>query len=300
MMTDAPIYILGLNALSYFLAAQLSNKGERVILLGVPKEIKELNKNGVTVREERALQRQKHHFTTASAMEEMPKLLIITASNYKFKAATLLLSPGKLQEVPVLNFTFLAPADYLEKFLGTKITAAYFKGYLLDETSQISLLGRQAEILLSLAKESRLFADLKNLFKATTVELGADDGKSALSFWSYLVSNATVSLLSSAYKKSIYNLIKDKKERLLIEDCANELAELAALEDVKVDVNEVMKEIYNIPNNYLSPMQLEIAKRRANELQAYGGFMEHKNARHQFEMPMVAGLLKDIYNKILV
>lgn len=298
--TNAPIYILGLNGLSYFLAAQLLNKGEDVILLGTPKEIKDLQKNNITIREERLLQRKKHNFTAQFEITKQPKLLIITLGAQQIKSGLLLLNPDKLSNIPIMNFAFLNNPSYLEMLLGDSLIPSYFNGYIEEDGHQISLLGRQSDILLSPDNEHKYFDDIKNIFQDTSIEISSDQGQSKYSLWKNFVQNATISLLSSNYKKTIYNLIKDKNERLLIEDCVKELSELAALENITIDVNEIVKNIYNIPNNYKTPMQLEISKHCFSEFINICEFIARKNPHQKLKNPIISSLIKDINNKILV
>ena len=295
MSADLPIYILGHSPLSYFLAAKLKQAGQQIILLKTPKDIKRFGRYQMTFREERVLHKEKHQFATDFEINGNPKLLIITPDISSIKSSILLLNPQKLQKTTIMNFNHSGINKVIANLLSNQQINCYFNGYVSFDGNSTTLLGRSAEIRIASSISTDTYSLIQNIFEDTKINLSLSSESSNISFWRHFIINATISLLSCAHNKNIYNLIKDRKERLLIEDYVTELAMLAVADGADISINDIIKEIYNIPNAYKSIMQYEVEAGKFCELNDVSATILEKSKRHNIKMP----LSKEIINKIL-
>ena len=67
-----PVYLTGLNPLSLYLAAKFTAAGQRCIILNDSPACRELCASGLTVKEDRLLQRQKYSLESSFWIRETP------------------------------------------------------------------------------------------------------------------------------------------------------------------------------------------------------------------------------------
>ena len=78
-----------------------------------------------------------------------------------------------------------------------------------------------------------------------------------------------------------------------------EIAALAAAEKAAADVDALLKKLYNIPNNYVFPLQDDFHKNRPGELAGLSDIITETARRGGCRIPGLSRLLKQLYRRSL-
>ena len=270
-----PVYLTGLNPLSLYLAAKFTAAGQRCIILNDSPACRELCASGLTVKEDRLLQRQKYSLESSFWIREAPEMIVITSAAATLRSDLLHLSPSKIQNTPVVIFSVVEDYEFVKAFLKTPLIQGYFNGYLMQEKSLLTILGRQCSVELVLSVDNPFYTRVTGAFQQTVA-----------------------SLLSASAQKNIYNLTKDEQERNLIDKCLHELINLAAGEKIEVDYATLLKRIYNTPANYISPLQESLSRKQLGELGSLTSLLLQKAGNDDCKIPCLRGILKNIYTRL--
>ncbi len=296
-----PIYVVGNNALTCYLAAKLTDAGHNIIIISDKENNISLSTNGISLKEDSSLKLNKYRFNTSFWIKDEPKLIILSADAGQINPLLAALSKEKVGTTPVLCFTPLKDINYIEAMLGGNIFRAFFDGYLQQNEHQIFLYGRTPQIKIckniNWEKENP-FADILN-------NLGINicfETNIALNYWSFLAPYAVGSLLSSLHNKNIFDITKDKELRDQIPILLDEIAEIAAAEGLKLNTEELLKKLYAAPMSYRYPLQDEINSGGYGEANFLSSVLMNsaRSAKIRFMDSHINKILKQIYNLILV
>ena len=116
--------------------------------------------------------------------------------------------------------------------------------------------------------------------------------------WSKLVFLAPIALTTSAFDRTVGEVMADAKTRQQIEDCVREACAIAKAEGAKVDADAVLKLLKNAPFGFRSSMQKDLANDRALELDAIGGAVVRAAKRHGLSVPTTEALMTQITSRI--
>ncbi|MGA9352306.1 MAG: ketopantoate reductase family protein [Terriglobales bacterium] len=116
--------------------------------------------------------------------------------------------------------------------------------------------------------------------------------------WSKLVFLAPIALTTSAFDRTVGEVMADAKTRQQIEDCVREACAVAEAEGAKVDADAVLKLLKNAPFGFRSSMQKDLANDRALELDAIGGAVVRAAKRHGLSVPATEALMTQITERI--
>lgn len=297
LLSGNPVYILGQNPIGEILAASFIAAGQRAVILDTPARLREFGKKELIVKEDRLLQRRHYKIENAFCMNETPRLLIIAADSSTLKAALMTLSPRKLSNVPVLILSQNISDEVMADFLKVPYLKGYFYGYLADDKNQLSILGRHANLIISASEENELFQTIKEIFAPLDIKLAADEDDNS-NFWNYFIPHVCISLLSAAYGKNIYSFTKDEAGRRRIDKCLEELIEMAAMDNTGIEHSAMLKKIYNVPANYVAPLQHNVDRGRSGELNMISSVLLDKAGTDIKKFGTLRNMLREIYNKI--
>lgn len=295
-----PIYIIGANALAYYLGAKLTDAGHNIIILS-GKENTGISTNGITLKEDSTLQKNKYKFNTSFWIKEEPKLVIITSPAGKINSDLTAVSLKKIGTAPVICFTPLKDINYLEALVGNNLFAAYFDGYLHLDDQTLYLYGRTPLIKICQNRTWEKENPFPNLFSYTTLNISYETDEN-LCFWEYFSTFAICSLMSAVYNKTIFEITKDKTLREELTPLINEVEELAKSDEITLDKEQLLKKIYNTPMNYIYPLQEEINSGKHGEINLISSILVNasRKGKCKFQNTELNNLLKRIYNLILV
>ena len=74
-----PVYVIGDNALTCYLAAKLTDAGHDVIVIAGKENNLSFSTNGISLKEDSSLKLSRYKFNTSFWIKEEPKLVIIAA-----------------------------------------------------------------------------------------------------------------------------------------------------------------------------------------------------------------------------
>ena len=285
------VCIAGLSDLGLFLAYTLQKKGCDVTILDSPSRLSEFENADIIVKEPRLLQNQRCSFKYAFEMEREPDILII--ASLLRNTAVPLLTPSKLKNTLVLNFSFFFDSQNLKDILKTPVIDACFTAYLHRDKNHLSVLGADSLLYAGVDETDGRAFKIKSLFEDTKIKVSVSENQ-RLNFWRFFAPFIISNLLSAARGKNFYALYKNDEERKIIDLCAEETVALAAEENVRLEHAEILVSLYNIPSGYVSPLQNASSPKTADILSSLLG-SPGKNRRAQ--APTLYALLREIYNK---
>lgn len=296
-----PVYIVGNNALTCYLAAKLTDAGHNVIIISDKENNISLSTNGISLKEDSSLKLSRYKFNTSFWIKDEPKLILLTADAGQINPFLAALSKEKVGTTPVLCFTPLKDINYLEAMIGGNVFRAFFDGYLQQNDQQIFLFGRTPQIKIckniNWEKENPFADILDNLSLNISFETDV-----AMCYWEFFAPYAVGSLLSSLYNKNLFEITKDKALRDQIPALLNEIVEIAGAEGIKLNTDELIKKLYAAPANYRFPLQEEINSGGYGEAHLISSVLMNaaRSAKIRFMDSQINKILKQIYNLILV
>ena len=141
-----PVYVIGDNALTCYLAAKLTDAGHDVIVIAGKENNLSFSTNGISLKEDSSLKLSRYKFNTSFWIKEEPKLVIIAANAGHVNASLAAVAKDKIGAAPVLCFTPLKDVNYIEAMVGGNLFQAFFDGSLQQNGQQVFLYGRTPQV----------------------------------------------------------------------------------------------------------------------------------------------------------
>ena len=284
--TDA--YIAGISPLGFFIAHNLQKKGFNVTFLDSPTRISKFEGLDIIFKEQRLLQNQRVNFKYSFEMTDTPKFLFI--SDLFANTTIPLLTPSKVKNTLVINFSLENSPQELKEILKTPVIQSYFLGYLHQEKNHLSVLSSDNTMLVDIDETDAQAFKIKELFADSKITVLTSD-KKRTNFWKFFAPFIISNLLTSSRSKNFYSLCKNESERQNIDICINEIISLAADEKINLERSEILINLYNIPSGYTTLLQNNTSPHIIDVLSSLLGRDMHNKA------PFLYSLLREIYNK---
>ncbi len=246
---NLPIYILGQNPLSLYLAYKLSSCGENVIIITTPTNI-ENDLKEIIVKEEFNIKKHKFTYNLAPYTFTNAKLLIITSEIHKLKSELLLISPKNLATTPCVVFSDDRDINIVQNIIGKPIIQAWFNGWLNKEENQLNLLGKEAEIIF--LKNYNNIEDCLaalSIFNRTNITTSSSE-EYKQTYWEQISPKILGYMLTAQEQQNIAQICKDKEKRYYINQLAEELSSLANHHGAHLNAEEICKKLYSVPTHY--------------------------------------------------
>ena len=252
-----PVYIIGDNALTCYLAAKITDAGHNVIVIAGKGNNVSLSTNGISLKEDSSLKLSRYKFTTSFWIKEEPKLVIITADAGHINSSLAAVSKTKIGGAPVLCFTPLKDINYLEAVVGGNLFRAFFDGYLQMENQQVFLYGRAPQIKICKNINWEKENPFPELFSYTGLNISYETDTS-LCYWEFFAPYAVGSLLAALNNKNLFDITKDKQLRDQIPLLIAETAEIAAmLREIGSPLSPVEIDSFILDNCYARELEFE-------------------------------------------
>lgn len=296
-----PIYVIGNNALTCYLAAKLTDAGHNIIIMSDKENNNSLSTNGISLKEDSSLKLSKYKFNTSFWVKEEPKLVLLTADAGHINPFLAAISKEKINMAPVLCFTPLKDINYLEAMVGGNVFRAFFDGYLQQNDQQVFLYGRTPQIKICKNINWEKENPFTDIFNNIGINISFETDIS-LCYWEFFAPYAVGSLLSALHNKNIFDITKDKQLREQIPLLLTEISEISASEGIKLNCEELVKKLYAAPINYRYPLQEEIDTGGYGEATLISSVLMNaaRSAKIRFMDSQLNKTLKQIYNLILV
>lgn len=295
-----PVYIIGSDPLACFLGARLISVGYNVILLAGQSANIDLNTNNITIKEDHSLEKNKYKFNTSFWIKEEPQLVIITTPREKMKSAVTAISPHKINHTPVVCFTPLEDDGYIRAFLGAPLVKAYFHGWLTSKDKQISLLGRSPEITVASDPDipDITLTEVVKLFNHARIPATLAANSSA-AFWDYFSVNSAGALLTAYFDDALFNILKNKENRTIVNDACAEIASAATAENAPLNAETIIKKLHNIPSGYEFSLRSQINNHHPGNLDSLCTILNTPLRRHNLKAARLTAIMKKLYNLAL-
>jgi 2-dehydropantoate 2-reductase len=116
--------------------------------------------------------------------------------------------------------------------------------------------------------------------------------------WSKLVFLGPLALTTTAFDRTVGEVMADPKTRQQLEGSIREACAIGQAEGAKVDAEAVLKIVKNAPPGMRSSMQKDVEHDRAPELDAIGGAIVRAAKRHGLAAPITQELIAQIEARV--
>lgn len=222
-----PVYVIGDNALTCYLAAKLTDAGHDVIVIAGKENNLSFSTNGISLKEDSSLKLSRYKFNTSFWIKEEPKLVIIAADAGHVNASLAAVAKDKIGAAPVLCFTPLKDVNYIEAMVGGNLFRAFFDGYLQQNGQQVFLYGRTPQVKICKNVNWEKENPFPDIFAYTGLNIGYETD-TVRCYWEFFAPYAVGSLLSALNNKNLFDITKDKQLRDQIPRLIAETAAIAA------------------------------------------------------------------------
>lgn len=295
--TPQNICILGTSSVALFIAEQLQNTGHQIKILCPPSEVDEYNSTDFVFKDNRHLKTKRSQFKCCFEQPASPDFLLIASKPQKLRSDLLLLSPTNLQNTTIINLTPSAPENFVSEALNLASVNAYFFGWLHQSQNHISLLSASPFINFTLSAHSEQFQNIQNLFDETEIETKSNVS-AAHNFWQWLAPHAIIFLISEASDKSFYYCAQKPEYRQIIENCLPEIIALASSDNANLEKSDILRTLYSVPENYLSPFHSPVKTTQALLLERTTNMLFRSTSFNNKHFPIIKNLITQIINKL--
>lgn len=112
--------------------------------------------------------------------------------------------------------------------------------------------------------------------------------------WSKLVFLAPLALTTSAFDRTVSDIVAEPETWLQLQACVREACAAGQAKGAKVEADAVLNAIRSLPPGMRSSMQKDVARRRVPELDAIGGPIVRAAKQHSLKAPVTEGLMAQI------
>jgi 2-dehydropantoate 2-reductase len=112
--------------------------------------------------------------------------------------------------------------------------------------------------------------------------------------WSKLVFLAPMALTTSAFDRTVSDIVADPETWRQLQACVREACAAGQAEGAKVEPNAILNAIKSLPPGMRSSMQKDVEKGRAPELDAIGGPILRAAKQHSLSASVTEGLMEQI------
>lgn len=289
-----PVYIIGDTPLACFLSAKLSLAGENIYRLGAGtsnpseiytlKDISEKNKHSVRL-------------PAGKVMHTPARMVILCLSPEQQKSGLCTFSTAKAEQCPVLSFCRMSPKD-ISKILRCPVIPAYFDGWLtMPISSEIDYKGAVKGITLSLDENHPLFDDIRQILAKTYLNIHYDSDDTQ-NFWEYFLPETTAALFSLQTHAPFKDISKKTPLRQILNTLVDEIVSISP-SATHIDKEQILREIYGIPDQWQPPLIEQIAHKQGGELSFIIQTLTKQSSYNTTTCPTIAKLLNQTLKHIL-
>ena len=238
------ISILGKSSVGLYLAGYFQNLGHNTNIICSPSD---KNKNtDIIIKNSAKLQSTHHKINTSYELTFSPNFLFIASELPDINSDLLLISPSKLFNTTIINLTPNPQPNFFSKNLNQKSISAFFNAWINKNGNTVSLNSLSPQIIFSLSPDETETNQIQNIFGFNDFELLFKTSQ-ADSFWNWFTPRVLIYFSNIALKTSVKELSKTLDGRNLLDNCLNEISQIAYLDKVNLNKNSVLAELYSAP-----------------------------------------------------
>lgn len=288
-----PVYILGESPLALFLAAKLTQNGNKVILLNSKAPATSYQNTEFCLKEEYNLQKNNFCIPATSRISTEPQMIIVASNLYSLKS-NLSLLPGKsFPNCPLICFNYLENQDIIRSMFGSKAVQAYFKGYLEQDGTTVTAVGPLPQITISATKDEKF----GTVFQNSDIKI-TEQSNNSINFWEHFAP-FIIGYLSSVPKQHMGDLLNDRENKKQISSAINEICKLAAFEQAPLSENDLFRQLLETPRNFYFKKNRKQRTHEAAELDSYYSLLIGKARTYKCKIPQICLLIKNNYDQLL-
>ena len=260
---STPIYIIGDTPLAFALAAKLRAEEQNACMIDPVNP--ERFATPFVIRNDVSLQKQRITVPCQPFMHDEPKLVIIDIKPEHLHAYLTYFSYAKTANCPVVSFCHTPNLSYVSNILQRPILSAYFDGYVsLRGDNTVAILGNTGTLTLSINENHIHYQTLQNLLAKTYFKLNFNPNEQQ-NFWDFFATYASCSLFSIKHGSNIREVSKFPELRQTLNSIVEEIIS-AAPQDVSLNREQIISDIYSTPQEYTYPALTEFKNKRSGEL----------------------------------
>ncbi len=260
---STPIYIIGDTPLAFALAAKLRAEEQNACMIDPVNP--ERFATPFVIRNDVSLQKQRITVPCQPFMHDEPKLVIIDIKPEHLHAYLTYFSYAKTANCPVVSFCHTPNLSYVSNILQRPILSAYFDGYVsLRGDNTVAILGNTGTLTLSINENHIHYQTLQNLLAKTYFKLNFNPNEQQ-NFWDFFATYASCSLFSIKHGSNIREVSKFPELRQTLNSIVEEIIS-AAPQDVSLNREQIISDIYSTPQEYTYPALTEFKNKRGGEL----------------------------------
>lgn len=243
------IYVLGQSALSFYLMSRLQDSDQPACLISNKIDLNK--KYSVNIKEDGRLNKKQYDIPTQIHLNKAIDLLIVAAPLSEIKTELTTLSKSKLKDAKILCLSGLDDTELFANFFEKDAALGYVDGFLMKKNDNVTILGKSPKIMVS----KNCAPEFLDVFAKAKISLEAKDNH-LVNFWQYFAAHAISYLASLAYKKSMFDVLKNKESRALVEELGSDMAKIVQKNIQQGTSGEILSQIYSIPNNFIYDFSL--------------------------------------------
>ena len=278
------VVVLGTSPLARFLTCILQENNIEVAVLSLSKEEKDSKAETCVLKN--GVQNRSFSFNVCNFLTKKPECCFLASSFNEYKSDLLLLHDELLRDVKVVNFASFYNHKIIEQMTQVHEVRAYFNGWLVKNKKELILLNKSPEILLCEEAACKQIQSLINDKKTDVKECKSK--KVQKMFWQKKATWLLGNLLVLAYNESVSEMLLDYEKRKKTDELIKEIAQLALKEEVQIDTQMLLSDIYVIPDKFLSEY---------NSMQGCRVLIEMLGNVDCFEHPNLSEVIRNISKK---
>ena len=286
--------ILGAGGVGGFIAACLAHLGESVTLVVRPEALADHPKK---LQLESPFGNWVLDVNWAASVQACDVLWLTIKATQLERALSSIADVEPIRAVvPLLN-----GLDHLQvlrsKFGAPRVVPATIAGEF-ERVSVGHFIHRTPFAVLNISSRGReLFQSVTDPLRALGLVCSFIDDEPTL-MWSKLVFLGPLALTTTAFDRTVGEVVADPKTWQELEGCVREAGVIAQAEGAKVDVDAVLKKIKDGPVAMRSSMQKDFENGRAPELDAIGGSIVRAAKRYGLTAPITEALMASIEARV--
>ncbi len=254
-VSNLNIAIIGTSPLALLIADILLSQGYQTTLLVSQNKLASYTKlNPFTVKTS-SFQSHRIDFPFASTLTAPADYCFLASSPESNRTDLLLLQDAFLKNTPIINLSAFYNRQFL-KDLKKDSFNGWFGGWLNLEKNTLQLLERNPKLEINCPQD--IAANLAPLFNKNTFNLSFCCSKADL-FWPQLLPFFLGNLLLLASNQTISSALNQPTYRQLVDNAIKEIALITPSLKNKLNLSDVLPQIYAIPDNYKSEFTSPVA-----------------------------------------
>ncbi len=286
------ISILGTGPTALYIASSFQKIGHDVNIICPP--LSNRKNIDITIKDSTKLSSSHFKINLSYELSNNPDFLFIASELPNLHSDLLLISPSKLSKTNIISLTPSVNPNFINQNIGQQSISAYLSAWLSQNGNTISLNSSSPQIIFNLPSDSKETSQIQNIFNNNDIKLIFKDSPLE-NFWNWFAPIALTYIINNAITGNIKDLSKTIDGRNILDNCINELSQLALLDGITLNKTTILSNLYNAPTNHFSTK--DVSKSYSQQLLSKINMLLFRNISPEDKrFPTLKNLLNKIYN----